>query len=260
MKRFAAPLPCALVATAFATAAHGGAVITQEEFNQDFEGKVTRKTQTISVEGARQKTSDSQSRSDTIIDYDKGVVLLVDHQAKTYSETPLKGSMFAMGAQMASQIKYKAKGSKRTVAGYSCDEYSVELMGEMLQCFSRSAPGAAEMSAAAKKMYAALGMPASANVPEGVMLLQEMTMQAPDMSAMMPRMDQATLDAIARSDPKMAKEMADMQKNQQARQKAMKPSVQRLSVTAIKAESLPASTFQVPVGYSKLATGAATKP
>jgi hypothetical protein len=238
---------CALLALAGALPAQAGAVYTQEDSNQDFQGKVTKTTQTISLEGNKQKTSSSEG-FDTIMDYDKGVVLLINNKAKTYSEVTLKGSMYAMGASMASQMKYKAKGTKKTIAGHACDEYTLELVGETVQCFSKSAPGAAESTAAGKKMFASLGVSVPAGLPEGLMLLQEMTMQPPDASkvgfgAMLASMPKEQRDMMMK-DPEIAK----MMKQQEA---PLKPAVQRSIVTSIKAQTVAASVFEVPAGYKK---------
>jgi hypothetical protein len=137
------------------------------------------------------------------------------HKEKTYFEMPIAQSLFAMGAAMAGQAKYKATGRKKTVAGHPCDEYAVEFMGEVTQCVSKSAPGAAETAAGARRMFAALGMALPAGVPEGLMLEQVMTMHPP------------------------------------AAMKGAKPQVTRTVVTSIKSQAIPASEFAVPAGYAR---------
>ena len=228
-----------LAMTALPAAA--GVVITQKQHVTN--GTNTRDAvQTISVQGNKQKT---QTETHTIItDLDKGVMYVIDPKAKSYFEIefPPKGQMGAMMAASQSAAKnFKKAGTTREVAGYKCADYNGG--GHMMQgdytvkeCFSTSAPGAAEFSAfeknMAEKLQSAGSSPATGGeIPSGVPLATDSTMKMGHVS-----MPQMAPEQQAKINEMMAKRP---------------PVVMNLTVEKIESKKLADADFEVPAGFTK---------
>jgi hypothetical protein len=124
-----------------------------------------------------------------IIDLDKGMMYVLDPTKKTYFELefPPKGAMATMmAASRDAAMNFKKAGSTREIAGYKCTNYNGGghvMQGDytVKECFSNSAPGAAEFAAFEKdmseKLKAAGSNPGSGEVPEGVPLAMDATMK-----------------------------------------------------------------------------------
>lgn len=237
--------PTALIAGAMlamtSIPAAAGVVISQKQ--NVVSGTNTRATeQTIMVQGNKQKMV--TERHTVITDLDKGKMIVLDPKDKNYIEIefPPKGPMAGMMAASASAaMNFKKGSSSRTVAGYKCDDYDGG--GHMMagdytikECFSSSAPGAAEFGAFEKNMAAKLkssgaASPAGGILPEGVPLASDSTMIMGNVSV--PGMS-------AEQTAKINKMMAG------------RPPVKTSTVVSkIEVKSLPADTFEIPAGFTK---------
>lgn len=190
-------------------------------------------TATQYVTSTKARTTDGQA--DTIIDFPTGKLTMIDHKAKTYWETTIEemaGYMDRIEAQMkgnpmtarmfggdAEVSVERGKGSRK-FAGYDCDDYIMK-MGEgweMDFCAAKGLEPPPQYYEGRKLSYAAMG-------PMGKRF-----------SKMFDAMKKVKGFPIALDmDADMG--MARIQTSQEA--------------TEIKKGAIPASTFDVPAGYSK---------
>lgn len=240
MRKLTALIAGAMLAmTALPAAA--GVVITQKQ--NVVSGTNKRDTeQTIMVQGNKQKMV--TERHTVVTDLDKGKMFVLDPKEKTYIEIefPPKGPMAAMMAASASAaMNFKKASSSRNIAGFKCDDYDGG--GHMMagdytikECFSNTAPGAAEFSAFEKNMAAKLkssgaASPAGGILPEGVPLASDSTMKMGNVSI-----------------PGMSAEQAEKINKMMAG----RPPVQTKTVVSkIEVQKLPEDTFAIPAGYTK---------
>jgi hypothetical protein len=182
-----------IIALASATAvlwcvapARAGVVITQKQTLQH--GTMSRTTQqTVTVQGNKQKIDDGQRV--VIVDLDQMKQIMLTTPTKTYFELPIKASrkphMMSWRRGSMAGFDFKKTGKSRTVNGYKCDDY--EASGQSMaaeytttQCFSKSAPGAAEFAAfqraALDKMTANAG-DKKVTVPDGIPVASDSTIQ-----------------------------------------------------------------------------------
>jgi hypothetical protein len=217
---------------ALEAAATAGVVIDQQITMPNAQGAAKTVTHTTMIQGNRMKTISPQST--TIVDLDKGTVVTLDATTKTATEIPLKsfGSFMALGLTG----EFKPTGAKKTIAGYSCDEYAHRFdsgSGEVSSttCISKNAPGAAEASAFYHHMVEKISSKeASTSLPEGISLAGEATMKMKPVE-------------IPNLPPDVAKKIAEAQAKQG-------PHTTKSVVTSVKAENLAADTLIVPSGYS----------
>ena len=221
--------------------AAAGVVITQKQHVSS--GTNSRDTeQTISVQGNKQKEVDE--RRTLIADLDKGMIYIIDEKQKSYFEMefPPKGPMAqTMAASTAAAMNFKKAGTSRQIAGYKCDDYNGgghAMVGEytVKECFSTSAPGAAEFSAferiwASKLKGAGATAAAGGEVPEGVPLALDATTKMGNVSIPGMAADQAA-------------KINQMMKNRP-------PVVTSTVVEKIEAQKLASDTFTVPAGFTK---------
>jgi len=229
-----------LAMTALPAAA--GVVITQKQHVSN--GKNSRDTeQTISVQGNKQKEVDE--RRTLIADLDKGMIYIIDPNGKNYYEMefPPKGPMAqTMAASTAAAMNFKKAGTSREIAGYKCNDYDGgghAMVGDytVKECFSTTAPGAAEFSAfekiwAAKLKSAGATQTASGIVPEGVPLALDATTKMGS-NVSLPGMS-----------PEQKEKIAQMMKNRP-------PVVTSTIVEKIETQKLASDTFTVPAGFTK---------
>lgn len=193
---------------------------------------------TIMIEGSKQKRV---SGSHTlIIDLDKGLMFILDPTSKTYVESdfPPRGILASMAQSTGASLSYQKTGKQRTVAGYPCDEYSASgklpLAGDfsVVECFSQSAPGAADFTAFDRRL--ALKMKQTAKVgaepPAGVPLAVESTTKLKASVAGLTPQQQKTIPPMTANRP---------------------PIVFKMVVLSVKTAHLGAETFAVPPGYAK---------
>ena len=229
-----------LAMTALPAAA--GVVITQKQHVSN--GKNSRDTeQTISVQGNKQKEVDE--RRTLIADLDKGMIYIIDPKGKNYYEMefPPKGPMAqTMAASTAAAMNFKKAGTSREIAGYKCNDYDGgghAMVGDytVKECFSTTAPGAAEFSAfekiwAAKLKSAGATETASGIVPEGVPLALDATTKMGS-NVSLPGMS-----------PEQKEKITQMMKNRP-------PVVTSTIVEKIETQKLASDTFTVPAGFTK---------
>jgi hypothetical protein len=143
--------------------------------------------QTISVQGNKQKMV--TERHTIITDLDGGKMYVLDPKAKTYFEIafPPQGQMASMmAASTNAAMNFKKAGSSREIAGFKCTDYDGG--GHMMagdytvkECFSTTAPGAAEFAAFEKnmadKLKSAGTTGATGEVPGGVPLALDSSMK-----------------------------------------------------------------------------------
>ena len=229
-----------LAMTALPAAA--GVVITQKQHVSN--GKNSRDTeQTISVQGNKQKEVDE--RRTLIADLDKGMIYIIDPNGKNYYEMefPPKGPMAqTMAASTAAAMNFKKAGTSREIAGYKCNDYDGgghAMVGDytVKECFSTTAPGAAEFSAfekiwAAKLKSAGATETASGIVPEGVPLALDATTKM------------GSNVSIPGMSPEQKEKISQMMKNRP-------PVVTSTIVEKIETQKLASDTFTVPAGFTK---------
>jgi len=237
--------PASLAAVAFATAAFvmaagaafAGVIVEEQETIDRGTGQPVAHARTIMIQGNKQKIV---SDHDTMVtDLDKGVMMLVTPSRKTYSEMPFPPPGMAPGAGMAN-IKFSKSGGSQTVAGYKCQNYSgvSRMMGthsDIVECFSTSAPGAADFTGFQKAMVDKLkGTSAAAmvgDVPAGVPLSSKSTTNMKGL-------------VIPGMPPEQAAKLAQMMANRP-------PIVTKTVVTKITPKSLSDDEFGPPAGYTK---------
>ncbi len=221
--------------------AAAGVVITQKQHVTS--GSNSRDAeQTISVQGNKQKMV--SDRHTIITDLDKGMMYVIDPQAKNYFEIefPPKGHMAEMmAASTNAAMNFKKVGTTREIAGYKCTDYNGG--GHMMQgdytvkeCFSTDAPGAGEFAAFEKqmadKLKSALTSQASGGeIPGGVPLALDSTMKMGNISI-----------------PGMAPEQAAKINEMMAKRP---PVVTSTMVEKIESKTLADSDFAIPAGLTK---------
>jgi hypothetical protein len=233
----AAALAAAALLVSAGTARAGVIVDEQETINRG--GPPITHARTIMIEGNKQKIV---SEHDTMItDLDKGVMLLITPARKTYSEMPFPPQGMAPTAGMAN-IKFKKSGGSQTIQGYKCENYTgvSRMMGthsDIVECFSKNAPGADDFAAFQKEMVRKLkGTGAAAmveDVPNGVPLASESTTSMKGLT-------------IPGMPPDQAQKLAQMIANRP-------PIVTKTTVTKITTRALADSEFAPPAGYTKQA-------
>jgi Domain of unknown function (DUF4412) len=197
--------------------------------------------QTISVQGNKQKMV--TERHTIITDLDGGKMYVLDPKAKTYFEIafPPQGQMASMmAASTNAAMNFKKAGSSREVAGFKCTDYDGG--GHMMagdytvkECFSTTAPGAAEFAKFEKnmadKLKSAGTTAATGEVPGGVPLALDSTM----------KMGKVNIPGMS---PDQAAKINDMM--------AKRPPVMTSTVVEkIEAKKLADADFTVPADFTK---------
>ena len=219
-------------------AAHAGVVLQETETIDRGNGKPETQDRTVMVQGNKQKTV--TARSQVVIDLDKGSMYVINPGSKAYVEMafPPAGKMGQMMAQRMAAMDFQKTGKHSTVAGYPCDEYTGG--GDMgngtynvVGCFSKSAPGAADFTAFQKQMADKLkgGNGAKANIPGGVPL--EVTSTSKMTSFSMPGI---SADQAAKIKDMLAKRP---------------PVTNKTVVNKVTVQDIAEADFAVPAGYQK---------
>jgi hypothetical protein len=219
-------------------AAHAGVVLQETETIDRGNGKPETQDRTVMVQGNKQKTV--TARSQVVIDLDKGSMYVINPGSKAYVEMafPPAGKMGQMMAQRMAAMDFQKTGKHSTVAGYPCDEYTGG--GDMgngtynvVGCFSKSAPGAADFTAFQKQMADKLkgGNGSKANIPGGVPL--EVTSTSKMTSFSMPGI---SADQAAKIKDMLAKRP---------------PVTNKTVVNKVTVQDIAESDFAIPAGYQK---------
>ena len=221
-----------------AAAAHAGVVLQEQETIDRGSGKPETEQRTVMVQGNQQKTI--TSRSQVLIDLDKGSMYFISPERKAYVEMafPPAGKMGQMMAQRMAAMDFKKTGKQQTVAGYSCDVYTGggdtgNGKYSVIGCFSKSAPGAADFTAFQKAMAEKLkgSTGAASSIPNGVPL--EVTSTSKMTSFNMPGM---SADQAAKIKDMLAKRP---------------PVTNKTIVTKVTVQEIAASDFTIPAGYQQ---------
>jgi hypothetical protein len=227
-------LGCVL-ALALADSAAAGVVMTRKQIVTGPMAQTVEET--VMVQGNKERR---EARGQAvIIDLDARKMYVIDAAAKAYFETeyppptpagPLAAIKEAMNA------RFKRESSRRTEAGYQCEQYVGHATfgaNEMTirQCVSTDAPGAKEIGAFERKRAALMSDRKSAGqvqLPEGVPLVSSTTI----------RFHPLKVPASGESEG--------------AQQELNIPPVEtRVEVVKIETKNLPKSLFEVPAGYEK---------
>jgi hypothetical protein len=244
MKRVAAAL--AVIALLTSATARAGVVFEEQEVMAQGPAPGGHapppRQRTVMVQGDKEKMVIDKFRS-VIIDIDKGTMMIVTANNKTYMESPFppKGAESqALRQYMSADFNFKKTGTSRTILGYPCSEYSSSAQTPNGQfsttaCYSKKAPGAVEYAAfqkaAALKLKSQNAGESSGVLPEGVPLATHSVRKITGFT--MPGMP-----------PEQAKRIAEMMAKRP-------PVVSDTTVTKISSEDLPADTFTVPADYTK---------
>jgi Domain of unknown function (DUF4412) len=237
MKTISAIFTASLFLLISATA-HAGVVLQETETIDRGNGKPETQDRTVMVQGNKQKTV--TARSQVVIDLDKGSMYVINPGSKAYVEMafPPAGKMGQMMAQRMAAMDFQKTGKHSTVAGYPCDEYTGG--GDMgngtynvVGCFSKSAPGAADFTAFQKQMADKLkgGNGTKANIPGGVPL--EVTSTSKMTSFSMPGI---SADQAAKIKDMLAKRP---------------PVTNKTVVNKVTVQDIAESDFAIPAGYQK---------
>jgi hypothetical protein len=220
-----------------ASAALAGVVVEEQEVvNRG--GQPISRSRTIMIEGNKQKIV--SDRDTMITDLDNDVMLLLSPTRKTYSEMPFPPKGMSGPVAAMANVKFTKAGTQRTIDHYKCDNYTgvSHMMGtqsNITECFSKSAPGAAEFAAFQRRMVKKLqGTGAAAmvdNVPAGVPLASESITSMKGLT-------------IPGMPPDQAQKLAQMMASRP-------PIISKTTVTKISTRSIPDSEFAVPAGYTK---------
>lgn len=234
MREKAALLAAAtLLLAASAGVARAGAILNQQQTITTGNGKTHSVSQTLMVQGRKQKMT---SGTETVItDLDEGKMWVIRPARRSYLEVPFppkRGTGFRR--LPLSDLRLEKTGVRHEVAGYSCDEYHGAGKSPMAEysvtgCFSTSAPGAGDFTAFNQEMLKRLGGNSAGGLPAGVPLTL-------DSSTQMTRV----------SIPGLTPEQAE--KEMIAKRLSLVTNVQ---VTKITAADLSADTFAVPAGYTR---------
>jgi len=167
---------------------------------------------------------------------------VLDPKHKTYIEFafPPTGSMAHMLARTASMVDFKKAATTRTVAGYSCDDYtgSASSMGgsfTITECFSKGAPGAKEFSTFQKNMAEKLkgtAMAPPSQIPEGLPLASNSEMKP------------GAFTPPAGMKPEQVEKIRKMLASHAA-------ITMKTTVSKVEVKSLPADAFAVPADFTK---------
>ncbi len=233
----------AVAAAAFllsALPAFAGVVLTQEQSTQDSAGAANKQIQqTVTVQGNKQRIETGDHV--IIMDLDKERMYFLDPRVKSYTEMPMppSGPMAQMMAKSAGAMNFKKDNSTQKIAGYKCQNYTgtaTMMSGDltMVECFSKSAPGATEYSAFIQAMMAKFkktGMQPTGQIPEGVPLSSVSTMK---------------LNPI-----KLPSGLSEEQRQKLQKLVENRKVERRVVTTKIVAENVPADKFIVPADYTK---------
>ncbi len=230
----------ALMMLWMASAASAGVVVEEQETVNKGGAAAAPENRTLMIQGNKQKLV--MTKETVVTDLDKGMVTMMDPSTRSYVELPFppQGPMAAMMAGAGgSKLSFKKTGSRKKIAGYSCEEYtgSGRMMGSeytVTGCFSNKAPGADDFDAFQKTMQDKVkGTPMAmgGEVPDGVPLVLNSTSKSTKVQI-----------------PGMAPDQAAKLNEMLAKRPPMTTST---TVTKITAQELPADTFVVPAGYQK---------
>lgn len=197
--------------------------------------------ETVMIQGAKEKRT--VEHLDIITDLDARKVTTIDHTSKSYVETeypPPTAPAGAIAMQLGLVVDYSQESGERMVAGYKCEYYKgvrTSRVADLVitQCVTTDAPGAAAYSAFDHQRIEILKAEhakVSNHLPPGMPL--EVTLSV---ARAMP----ATRD----TDPEKLRGLQEMI----AKQPKTNATTEVLKVTA---RNLPADTFNVPKGYTRV--------
>jgi hypothetical protein len=215
-----------------ASAAQAGVEITQKMTVPDAKGGTQTTTHTTIIQGNKLKTVTPEGA--TIIDLDKGTMVVLDDRTKSATEMPIQNFGGSMGNAYLGE--FKPTGKKKTINGFACEEYTHDFTTpgsevSSVSCVATGVPGAAEAAAFYRKMAEKMsGKTPSRSMPRGISVSDEATIKT----------NLATIPGIS---PDVAKKIADAQAKQVARKT-------QSEVTSIKSVNVVASEFAVPQGYA----------
>jgi uncharacterized protein DUF4412 len=226
-------LVAATLVAAFVTPqVHAGVEITQQTTVPDAKGSTKTAIHTTIIEGNHLKTITPDGT--TIIDLDKGTMVALDDGTKTATEMSLRNLGGSLGQSFLGE--FKPTGKKKTVGGFSCEEYTHDFTTtgsevSSVSCIAKDVPGAAEASAFYRKMTEKMtGKKPSGSMPQGISVSDEATI----------KINALTIPGMP---PEIAKKIAEAQAKQV-------PRTTKSEVTRIKSMNVAAAEFAVPAGYS----------
>jgi len=233
--RTSAAVIAAVLIIAGSSGLYAGVVADEQQTVDSGSGPATTQNVTLMIEGNKQKTQVGENSM--VLDLDKGTRTIMNSGKRTFVEMPFPPNT-PMKLEMT-PMKFKKTGTRETVAGYSCDEYTgAASMGgnqsTLKACFSTRAPGAGDFTTFNKAMAQKVkgtAMAMMGEMPDGAPLKLESTTKITHIS--MPGM---TPDQTAKITEMLAKRP---------------PTVTHMTITKIAVQSLPADTFTVPANYTK---------
>lgn len=212
-----------------------GVVITGRSTQTD-KGSNQAQVQVVMIQGHRERIESGPQI--TLVDADRGTIVVLNMATKTYTESVIKPSAVITNAQNSSKPRFQPTGVKQTVAGYNCQVFrasSTTARGDqtVTGCFSSAVPGWREYrdlnSLLARRTG---GDTAPVALPPGLPLSVVTSLKVRyRLSPKIPRAHRAEMERILASKP---------------------PLVNEDLVTGIKTATLSPSLFAVPSGYTKL--------
>lgn len=212
-----------------------GVIITGRS-TQTGSGPRQEHVQVVMIQGHQERIESGQQA--TLIDADRGTIVVLNAATKTYTESVLNSPAAAAKVPQPSGPRFEATGDQRTIAGYECQVFktsktSVQGDQTVTGCFSSTVPGWKEYrdlnALLARK---AGGDTAVAQLPPGLPLSMETSLKRRyQLSPQIDAAHRAEMERIVAGRP---------------------PIVSEDVVTGIKVETLNASLFAIPTGYTKL--------
>jgi hypothetical protein len=232
MKRlicFAAALTAFSIVLASARTLFAGVVMAETSTATGPAGK-TSQTSTVYVQGDKQKVE--RQGSDSIIDLNKSAIYIIDKDKKSYAELPLRALKSSKPADSQDgAIQLNRTGKERVIANHSCSEYRGVAANALERvtvnaCVSSNVPGGNEMTAFERNMLSRLKGGQAGRSPQNdsaaVILERQsiVSVRVPDLSG---RKTYRTASLSAKN-----------------------------RVDDIHLKPLPADTFELPKGFTKL--------
>lgn len=235
MKNFAAAAAAISIALA-ASPVIAGVVITQRQTRNSGRHNFTVE-RTVMVQGSKKKVI--TAHNEVIMDLDQGRMYVVNAAGKSYLEIPYPPhGLFFGAAHGKTGLEFRKLGKSRKIAGYTCEEYTGSRRNRfneitVTECVSKDAPGASEFARFEKLEVAKLkatGSAPSGDIPAGIPL--------------------SSVRITRRLPPDLTRLSADRRKQVKLEFSKLKPVTTTTLVSKVEEKKLPASTFEIPAGFT----------
>ena len=209
-------------------------VVIRGRSTQSGKGSERAQVQVVMIQGHRERIEAGPQT--TIIDADRGTLVVLNATTKTYTESSIKPSAVADG-QQSSQPHFQPTGARQTIAGFKCRVFtasSTTSRGEqtVTGCFSSAVPGWREYREFNMLLARRTGRATAATLPPGLPLSLVTSLKVRyQLSPHLAPAHRAAIERVVAGRP---------------------PVVSQDLVTGIKTGKLSPSMFAVSSGYTRL--------